>query len=695
MFKKFFVTAFLIVSLHAQSEKFQVIANKVDTKNDILIATGNVVIFSPTYYITAQKIIYNKNKKTFELFDDVVILKNNNVQTQSDYAFLDVNSDSLYQKPSMFFEQSNAIWINSKDSQKKADTIFLEQSIISSCDCVDPDWSIRVGEADYNTKDKWINTYHTRLYIKDIPVLYTPYLGFSTDKTRRTGLLVPTLGYSKREGALYSQPIFIAPAPNYDFELIPQYMSRRGSGVYAYYRYADSIDSMLRISTGYFKEQKDYQLENELRNDKHYGFDINYEKFNLFTGKRKNVTDGLYIDINYLNDIEYKTLENDKYKDNAENKIESKINYVFTTHDYYLGSYFRYYIDTTKESNSDTLQELPKLQAHSYSRPIFFDKLLYSTDVKYTNNTRNDGLTVNQYEVNIPVSYSFSLFDDYLKLTARQELIFNKLNYGNFDVNFKDGTYSETNTVISLDTDLVKPYDNYIHTINFGVDYTHNKELEEQGDLYKISNDSDYLSPFPVTKSYDLIKFESNQSLYSNLYKSLIFNHKLNQTIISNANDNFEFQNLENEILYNYILGAVKNRMVYNFQDNKLIESSSSFNLTYDNFYMRFGHYISKDTPHSGKEELESYQLEARYKFSDDYLLGYYENYNIEQDIRTRQALTLTINDMCWNLDITYEKEIEPASTVDGVPIKQDIIYIQLLLKNLGGIIQEYEVNKK
>ncbi len=45
MLRKFIATALLVVSLHAQTEKFQVIANNVNTKENILIATGNVVIF--------------------------------------------------------------------------------------------------------------------------------------------------------------------------------------------------------------------------------------------------------------------------------------------------------------------------------------------------------------------------------------------------------------------------------------------------------------------------------------------------------------------------------------------------------------------------------------------------------------------------------------------------------------------------
>ena len=693
MLRKFLATVLFVVSLHADVEKFQILANNVDSVNDIVVAKGNVVIFSPTYYITAQKIIYDRNKGTFELFDDVLILKNNNVQTKSDYAFLDVNTDDLYQKPNMFFDQSNSIWINSKDSQKKNDVITLDQSILSSCDCVDPDWSIRASSADYDTEDKWINAYNTRLYIKNVPVLYSPYLGFSTDTQRRTGLLIPTIGYSGSEGVLYTQPIFIAPADNYDITLIPQFKTNRGNGMYAYFRYADSIDSVLKISSGYFSEYSEYQEDNSLENKEHYGLDIDYTRKNLFTDG-KNYRDGLFVDINYLNDIEYKTLQDDE--DDDEQYVESKINYIFDTNNYFLGSYFRYYIDTDSDtdSNSATIQELPKLQAHSYSRSLFFDKLIYSSDLKFTNYSRSEGITAKQYEFDIPLSYSFSLFRDYLQFTATQELVVNKYEYSNFDTTTYDtGTYAESNTTLSLSSDLIKPYENYLHTMNLSVDYTDTHIIEEEGDLYFSSDDNSDLSDFSVTKSSDSINLGINQSLYDSESLKQIINHKLTQSILYDDYDNLEFQNMENEITYNYILGSVKNNLVYNFQDKEFIESSSSFTLSYNDYYMKLGHYMSKDTDNSGLDDLESYQIDLKYKFSNDYSVGYYTSYNVEEELRSNQTLAFSITDKCWNLDLKYIREIEAATTTDGDPTENNGIYFELLLKPLGGVIQEFDLD--
>lgn len=700
MLRKILATAILVASLHAEVEKFQILANNLNTKDDIVIATGNVVAFSPTYYITAQKAIYDKKKGTFELFDDVVVLKNNNVQTKSDYSFIDLNTDDSYQKPSLYFEESNSIWISSKDSVKKNDVVHLKSSTLSSCDCVDPDWSIKFSSADYDTKDMWINLYNSRIYFKDIPILYSPFIGFSTDTRRRTGLLIPTVGYSSKEGAFYSQPIYIAPADNYDIELIPVYKTNRGVGMQSYFRYADSIDSMFQFSFGYFKDYKSYQEENGLLNQEHYGIGVNYVKNSLFSPNKFGYDDGLYVDINYLNDVEYQNIDKDFEENDESKKVESKINYVYSTPNYYLGSYFRYYIDTSKDSNSTTLQELPKLQAHSFARPLFLDRLLYSTDLKYTNHERDDGINAQQYEFNVPISYSFDFFDDYLKLVLKQEFSFNKYAYSNSDLDFEDGTYVESKSTISLNTDLVKPYDNYIHTANLFTNFNHVDTIEKEGDLYdpllKSSNSysvrykNSLLSSFPVSEAEDSIEFGINHSLYDKEDLKQIVNHKLNAVMKYDDYDQYRLQDIENEIKYNYILGSIRNKLIYNYQDKQIVESSSSFSLNYENFYLRLGHYLSKDTENSDREDLESYTLFSRYKLSDKYSLSYYTNYNLEEDIRTKHGISLNINESCWNLDLRYEREIEASSNVNKDYVSQDILYVQLFLKPLGGIKQQY-----
>ncbi|XPV53920.1 MAG: hypothetical protein ACNI3H_02465 [Halarcobacter ebronensis] len=54
---------------------------------------------------------------------------------------------------------------------------------------------------------------------------------------------------------MYKQPIYFAPAPNYDIELVPQIRTNRGYGSYTYFRYADSQDSSFRSWCRFFQRR--------------------------------------------------------------------------------------------------------------------------------------------------------------------------------------------------------------------------------------------------------------------------------------------------------------------------------------------------------------------------------------------------------------------------------------------------------
>ncbi|WP_428026621.1 LPS-assembly protein LptD [Arcobacter sp.] len=684
----------MLFSKELKNEKIQILSNDLNSKDNIVIAKGDVVIFSPKYYISAQKVIYDKEKSTLELFDDVVILKDNIIQTQSDYAFMDLNSESLTQNPILLLDNKSQVWVTSNDANKQNNFYHFKNSILSSCDCIDPAWNIRFTSADYDTKDQWLNTYNTRLYIKDVPVFYTPYFGFSTDTTRRTGLLRPTVGFSNSEGFLYSQPIFIAPADNYDIELIPQVRLNRGYGMYAYYRYADSKDSILKIGAGYFKEKDSYVVENSLENDKHFGWNIDYRRDKLFSGNDSD--DGLFASIKWLNDIEYYNLEDSSQKNSSvEKKVESKINYYLKDSDYYFGTYLRHYIDTNLDSNKSTLQQLPQVQLHSFSDSLFLDKLLYSTDLQSTNYSRQSGIDAVKTDFNVPVSYSFSMFDDYLKIILQEELTISKINYSNGNSAYKNAKFIENRHKVTFNSNLVKEYESGIHTINFNTDFVFPNVVKLDGDIYPLNSNSSELSAFPLSKTTKTITFSLNQAWTNIEELKEIINHKISQSIIYDDFNNTELGDLENEIRYNYFLGTISNRIIYSNLDKKLTESSTSFSFNFENYFFNATHYLSKNTPNSGKEELESYSYNTGFSFYKDYSLRYEENYNLKEKLRNKQAFIFGINDKCWSLDLKYIKEIKPSASTTTNSTKQDIVYLELTLKPLGGFKQQYMVKEE
>ena len=699
--------ASLLIQANAEElnmEKLQLVAKDVDTKNNIITAVGDVVAYSPTYYLSSDKMVYDKDREILELFDNVLIIKDNKIQTQSNYAYVDMKNDIINQDPVFLMDNSSNIWSNSKEANKDKDLITLENSILSSCDCIDPIWSIRSSSSDYDTEAMWMNTYNPRLYIKNVPVFYLPYFGFPTDTTRRTGLLLPTMGYSSSEGFLYSQPIFIAPADNYDIELIPQIRTQRGYGSYANFRYADSPDSMLNLKTGYFKEFNNYRREEKLENSEHYGLDIDYERKNIFSTKKEH-QDGVFTSIRYLNDIEYIILKEYDGNLGTDKKVESKVNYFYNTPEYYGGVYGKYYIDASKKSNANTLQELPQVQFHSYNKELFLENLIYSIDTKAQNFTRKEGLNAKIYDITVPISYTKNILDDYMYLGVENRTILTQYDYSNSlynNLRYEDGTLIQNRTSFIVGTDLIKPYSDYIHTLNLNASYDIPENLRKDGDLYNITVKEnqplkyDELSVFPTLQEQKTIKLSLNQSIYDKENLKQFINHKMSQSILYNSVDEPKFQDLDNYVKINHDYGSLSGKVVYNMDDNKVVEGSFDNSLSYEDLTFSAGYYYSKKTNNefNTRDDLESYRLSTSYKLAKDYSIKYYENYDLQEKRRSRQGIGLNIDDSCWNLDLLLEKEITPRSryvqsTRSYDSYEQTIVYAVLMLKPIGGIRQK------
>jgi LPS-assembly protein len=61
------------------------------------------------------------------------------------------------------------------------------------------------------------------------PILYSPWLSFSLNNERKSGLLTPTAGSTSQGGAEFTQPFYWNIAPNMDATIAPRIMAKRGT----------------------------------------------------------------------------------------------------------------------------------------------------------------------------------------------------------------------------------------------------------------------------------------------------------------------------------------------------------------------------------------------------------------------------------------------------------------------------------
>ena len=98
----------------------------------------------------------------------------------------------------------------------------------TSCDVGETDWFVRAKEFEID-KDRQIGTARgAHVDFFGVPILYSPYLSFSLDRQRKSGLLSPTFGNTGNSGTEFSIPYYWNIAPNYDATITPRVMSKRG-----------------------------------------------------------------------------------------------------------------------------------------------------------------------------------------------------------------------------------------------------------------------------------------------------------------------------------------------------------------------------------------------------------------------------------------------------------------------------------
>ena len=118
---------------------------------------------------------------------------------------------------------------------------LMKNATFTSCLPDDNAWAVDASEIRQHIKEEYAEFWHARFKVLGVPVFYTPYLQLPIGDRRRSGLLMPTVGHSSRDGYWYKQPIYWNIAPNYDATIAPKYMSRRGWQLNGEFRYLTPV----------------------------------------------------------------------------------------------------------------------------------------------------------------------------------------------------------------------------------------------------------------------------------------------------------------------------------------------------------------------------------------------------------------------------------------------------------------------
>ena len=123
------------------------------------------------------------------------------------------------------------IFLEGEDKKK------LENAKVTTCDAGQNEWFITSDETIIDQSSGNIKAKHATLTLKGVPIMYSPYVDFSTTSQRRSGWLLPTAGTTDTSGFETSIPYYFNLSPTHDATLTSRYMEKRGLQFDGEFRY--------------------------------------------------------------------------------------------------------------------------------------------------------------------------------------------------------------------------------------------------------------------------------------------------------------------------------------------------------------------------------------------------------------------------------------------------------------------------
>lgn len=208
----------------------------ISDDNNKITLTGGAQIRRPDGILKGDTITYNRKTGDVNAIGNARMLRDGSLVTGSELNYNVATKTGTIANTRYRIANSGS---GQADYAELVDDnhTHLENARYAACDCDDKIWYIKAKQVDlYNDENEGIAKDGV-LYIKGVPVFWSPYLTFPIKQERKTGWITPMYQATSRSGFGLTFPFFWNMAPHYDLTLYPQYYSKRGFMLGAEFRY--------------------------------------------------------------------------------------------------------------------------------------------------------------------------------------------------------------------------------------------------------------------------------------------------------------------------------------------------------------------------------------------------------------------------------------------------------------------------
>jgi len=425
------LSAFLLsaAELPAETRKIEGPVNiEADTldyakETDTYHAQGNVVIRFTDGILQADSVTLSKSTNE-ALAEGKVFLKSGGDTLEGDTIRFNIDTKNGTAQNGRIFLVRNHVFVKGSRIEKEGEANYrIFDGTATTCNGANPEWSISGSEMNV-TVDGYGTVKHGTFNVLNQPVFYTPYLIFPAKTTRQSGLLLPTIAYSRDKNGLDVEvPFFWEISKNLDATFYQRYMSKRGFKEGVEFRYMISPDSYGTFYADYLNDTKEVtETSGTISRD----WQSNQRRGSFFLNSETTFSPGFYLrsdiykvsDNWYFKDLSahnyyknhYSTDPNERFQkvdfdaDKSLNSLDSTVRLVKDAELYNVTALARYTDDFTSASNDETLQKYPEISLFTVKRPLLGTPLYGMVDGAYDYYYRTEGQKGHLYNVQPEVS---------------------------------------------------------------------------------------------------------------------------------------------------------------------------------------------------------------------------------------------------------------------------------------------------
>ena len=347
-----------------------------DKENDAYHARGNVMVLWNGIILIADTVTLSEATSEAVAEGGVRLVKGGDVLHCDRITVNMMTEKGEVINGRLFSRKSNFHIEGEKIEKVGADEYRMERGTFTVCNGEVPSWKFTADDLTV-TLDEFAVGRNAVFYIKDIPVLYTPYMLFPVKRERQSGFLFPHFGNSNKKGFNLNIPYYWAITPSQEALIALDVQSKRGAGFSLDYNYLRPRES-LGNTHGY------------------YIYDFNKEKGRgNFTYQQQewfSPSFALKSDINLVADRDFLRDFADASGEYNRQILDSSVSLTKNWQNYSMAGELRYVDDLDAPSNSGTLQKLPNIGLTAIRQRINGIPLYLGVDSTFVNFYHDDGI---------------------------------------------------------------------------------------------------------------------------------------------------------------------------------------------------------------------------------------------------------------------------------------------------------------